>query len=496
MAYFSFTRVNTPVTNCKQRKTCVIWCESCLLYFLTMPNLYNIVAELCSTVVSSCSEDFFVRYSCVSPAEQARIYKVVQLGEPTLIDENEPSMARKLTSSDVTKPFLDRLKQLIEELKNNCDYYALLGLLQILDQSMALLLNEAITEFEQESFSIVLNTNRETVGVGILPRCSCVWERKHRLVHRYNNLESFLYNILLIENSVLGELIDEHFFLKKELFPRFRERNAVKIAATPLRRERNFKVQLTDKDKVQYFNIEYENPSFDSDNELIWKKIWTAAENESDIVVFPELLGNSKMVDFVADKIKALSPADADKIPSLIILPSYWDKNRNMVTVMDKFGKVVCKQNKQNPFRKVFGGEGYLEQIESNLVVNILHYEGIGRIAILVCRDFLTTGYMQQLMQCFKLTLIIVPSFSTGSYDFRRSFDLCAHEDCNVVWINTCAAFIKGKEANFEDIGYVRKRISRNEDEAQMLYKMPICKGAFDGDCAHDCIYYETIQGV
>ena len=461
-----------------------------------MPNLYNIVAELCSTIVSSCSEDFFVRYSCVSPAEQARIYKVVQLGEPTLIDENEPSMARKLTSSDVTKPFLDRLKQLIEELKNNCDYYALLGLLQILDQSMALLLNEAITEFEQESFSIVLNTNRETVGVGILPRCSCVWERKHRLVHRYNNLESFLYNILLIENSVLGELIDEHFFLKKELFPRFRERNAVKIAATPLRRERNFKVQLTDKDKVQYFNIEYENPSFDSDNELIWKKIWTAAENESDIVVFPELLGNSKMVDFVADKIKALSPADADKIPSLIILPSYWDKNRNMVTVMDKFGKVVCKQNKQNPFRKVFGGEGYLEQIESNLVVNILHYEGIGRIAILVCRDFLTTGYMQQLMQCFKLTLIIVPSFSTGSYDFRRSFDLCAHEDCNVVWINTCAAFIKGKEANFEDIGYVRKRISRNEDEAQMLYKMPICKGAFDGDCAHDCIYYETIQGV
>ena len=461
-----------------------------------MPNLYNIVAELCSTIVSSCSEDFFVRYSCVSPAEQARIYKVVQLGEPTLIDENEPSMARKLTSSDVTKPFLDRLKQLIEELKNNCDYYALLGLLQILDQSMTLLLNEAITEFEQESFSIVLNTNRETVGVGILPRCSCVWERKHRLVHRYNNLESFLYNILLIENSVLGELIDEHFFLKKELFPRFRERNAVKIAATPLRRERNFKVQLTDKDKVQYFNIEYENPSFDSDNELIWKKIWTAAENESDIVVFPELLGNSKMVDFVADKIKALSPADADKIPSLIILPSYWDKNRNMVTVMDKFGKVVCKQNKQNPFRKVFGGEGYLEQIESNLVVNILHYEGIGRIAILVCRDFLTTGYMQQLMQCFKLTLIIVPSFSTGSYDFRRSFDLCAHEDCNVVWINTCAAFIKGKEANFEDIGYVRKRISRNEDEAQMLYRMPICKGAFDGDCAHDCIYYETIQGV
>ena len=462
-----------------------------------MLDLYNIVAELCSDIVSSCSEKFFVEYSCVSPAEKSRIAKVVQAEIPALFQESGNGVSvRELSSENLTTEFLENLKSLVNRLKADRDYYALLGLLQILDQAMASLLNLAIAEFEQEKFSIVLNTNRESVGVGLLPRCSCVWERKHRLIHRYNNLESFLYNILLIENSVLGELIDKHYFLKKDLFPHFKERHAVKIAATPLRRERNFKVQLTDKDKIQYFNIAYENPSFEADNELIWKKIWTAAENESDIVVFPELLGNAEMTEFMSSKIKSLSPADAAKIPSLIVLPSYWEKNRNVVTVMDKFGNVICKQNKQNPFRKEFDGIGYLEQISSNLVVNILHFEGIGRIAIMVCRDFLETEYMQQLMRCFKLTLIIVPSFSTGSYDFRRSFDLCAHEDCNVVWVNTCAALVKGKEANFRDIGYVRKRISRNEDEAQMLYKMPICNRAFDGECAHDCIYYETIQRV
>ena len=469
-----------------------------------MQNLYNIVAELCASIVNSCSEEFFVRYSCVSPAEKRRIYKEVQASVGTLflakpegnLETPDEESIRELVPADLTDSFYANLQALIGRFTENGDYYAMLGLLQILDHSMVQLLNGAIAEFEQESFSIVLNTNRESVGVGILPRCSCIWERKHRLVHRYNNLESFLYNILLIENSVLGELIDEHYFLQKDLFPRFRECNAVKIAATPLRRERNFKVKLSDKDKVQYFNIAYENPSFETDNELIWKKIWSAGENESDIVVFPELLGNAETADYVADKIKSLQPAEAQKIPSLIVLPSYWEKNRNVVTVMDKFGNVICKQNKQNPFRKEFDGVGYLEQINSNLVVNILHFEGIGRIAIMVCRDFLETEYMRQLMRCFKLTLIIVPSFSTGSYDFRRSFDLCAHEDCNVVWINTCAALIKGKEANFQDIGYVRKRISRNEDEAQMLYKMPICEGAFKGECAHDCIYYETIQGV
>ena len=462
----------------------------------SMSNLYNIVAELCSSIVRYCSEEFFVKYSCVSPTEKRRIYDVVRAGLGGLFQEGETPVVHELSSDDLTPAFLDGLASLIEHLKQSEDFYALLGLLQILDHAMVNLLNQAVDDFEQENFSIVLNTNRESVGIGLLPRCSCVWERKHRLVHRYNHLESFLYNILVLENSVLGDLIDKHYFLKKNLFPHFTERNALKIAATPLSLNRHFKVQLVDHDKVQYFNITYDAPSFESDNELIWQKIWTAAENNCDIVVFPELLGNCEMVDFVSRKIKALSPADADKVPSLIILPSYWEKNRNVVTVLDKFGNQICKQNKQNPFRKEFDGVGYLEQINPNLVVNILHFEGIGRIAILVCRDFLTTGYMEQLMRCFKLTLIIVPSYSTGSYDFRRSFDLCAHEDCNVVWINACAALTKGKEANFQDIGYVRKRISRNEDEAQNLFRMPICKGAFKGECNHDCIYYETIQGV
>lgn len=83
-----------------------------------------------------------------------------------------------------------------------------------------------------------------------------------------------------------------------------------------------------------------------------------------------------------------------------------------------------------------------------------------------------------------------------GSYDFRQSFDVCAHDDCNVIWINTCAAMAKGKEANFKSIGYVRKRIGRNDDDSQKLCEMPTCEAAFTGKCNRDCIYFETIRGV
>ena len=33
-------------------------------------------------------------------------------------------------------------------------------------------------------------------------------------------------------------------------------------------------------------------------------------------------------------------------------------------------------------------------------------------------------------------------------------------------------------------------------DELKTFHQMPICKGAFNRECKHDCIYYETIQKV
>lgn len=457
-----------------------------------MEKIYNLIAELCSYVIKSCTEDFFVKYSCISQSEKQRIYALIKSHVHNLLDEKNNVLP--LSSDSMDSASFSALQDLVRDIQKQRDYFAIVGLVQVLDDSLETVLHQQLIDFQQDDFSVVLNTNREATGIGLLPRCACIWERKRRLSHYYNRMDNFLFNLLLMENSILGELIDKHFFLNQSLFPRFRKKRALKIAATPLRLERNFKISLYDEDKVQYFKVSYNDSDYEADNALIWEKIITAGKNESDIIVFPEMLGNPMMEAYIIKKLQQCT--EPDSIPSLIILPSFWKNNRNTVTILDKFGNIVCRQGKQNPFRVEQGETGYLEGILSSLVVNIFHYEGIGRIAILICKDFLTTKYMEQLMRCFKLTLIIVPSFSTGSYDFRQSSDLCAHDDCNVVWINTCAAMEKGKEANFENIGYVRKRISRNDDEAQRLCKMPICSGAFEGHCSHNCLFYEIIQGV
>lgn len=456
-------------------------------------NVYNIVADICSFVIGSCPEEFFVKYSCVSKAERARIRGIVEAAAPSLVSGGR---TQKLADGDATERILPELARLVGSLKGSRDFFALAGLAQILDDALEPQLRERTAEFQADDFSVTLNTNREATGIGLLPRCPCVWERKHRLSHSYNRMDNFLFNMLLMENAILGELIDKHFFLRRELFPGFGARRSLKVAATPLRLERPFEIHPYDEGSVQYFRIGYRGGAFEEDNERVMGKILAAADAGCDIVVFPEMLGNPDMAGFVSARIKSLPEPKRERIPSLIILPSYWENRRNTVAILDKFGDVICRQCKQNPFRADVGGSGYLEGISPSQVVNIFHYEGIGRIAVLICKDFLTTTYMEQLMRCFKLTLIIVPSFSTGSYDFRQSFDLCAHDDCNVVWINACAALEKGKERNFENVGYVRKRVGRDADESQRLCPMPICGGAFRGECAGDCLFFETIDGV
>ena len=483
-----------------------------------MTDFFNLIAEICSSVIRYCPENTFYRFTCISREAADQILAVIRRRFPAFFepvaedDSNTPEQCGTLPEKNVSPRF--RIRQLeekdiqgldIESLTRFwhsfleiSDFYALIILLQVIDSALETILNRAFTEYQSEQFSTVLNTNREATDVGLLPRCRCIWERSNLRSRTSLFLDSFVSHFLLLHNEVLDDIVDIHHFLPDGFFPRFDARRKLVVAATPLRLNRHFRTEPYEEGMVQYFRVSYEAEHFAEDNELIWQKINAAAKTKSDILVFPEMLGNPETAAFICDRLKSLSPETRSDLPSLIVLPSVWDKERrsNTVTVTDRRGNVLCRQSKQIPYRMNANSDSFLEGISSNLVVNIFHYEGIGRIAILICKDFLMTQFMERLMRNFKLSLIIVPSFSTGSYNFFQSSDLCAHDDCNVVWVNSCAAMEHGKEANFKYIGYVRKRIGRSDDDAQKLCCMPICQGAFKGKCTQDCLYLETIRGV
>ena len=473
-----------------------------------MTDLYNLIAEICSSVIRACPENVFFKFTCISREANDRIREDIFRQFPFLCDTDPGSKTpdgrpqkpkvRLLEQTDHPIPDPESLSAFWQQLFDRSDFYALIVLLEVLDAALEKIIHRTFIEYQAEQYSIVLNTNREATGVGLLPRCSCVWERSSRRSGGVFHLDSFFSHLLLLDNRVLDDIVDIHHFLPDGFFRRFDTGRKLVVAATPLRFERHFVTEAYEEDRVQYFRISCEGADYSMDNALIWEKIIAAGQKGSDILVFPEMLGNPETASYITDRLKSRDPHDRSEIPSLIVLPSVWDKTRrsNTVTILDREGNILCRQSKQIPFRMNHGGSSFLEGIHSNLVVNIFHYEGIGRIAILICKDFLMTQFMERLMRSFKLTLIIVPSFSTGSYDFLQSSDLCAHDDCNVVWINSCAAMEPGKEANFRNIGYVRKRIGRSDDDALKLTVMPSCPGVFSRNCSHDCIYFETITGV
>lgn len=456
--------------------------------------LYNIFALLCEYIVRGSSKNYLVRYGCISSAEKNRVKAEIENATPLKRGDNGRFI--RLRPNEINQIFVGKIQVFADNLRHMDDNNCIMGLIQALDGSLSEILKAEIREYQNEDFSMELNTNRSLTGIGLLPRCDCVWARKSRMSYSYRRLDNYLKHFMVMEDRVLYEMIDQHIYLPPRFFEGFDRNNKLCVAACPITAKANFDIERYENENFKVFSINYHKKEMDNDNLLVWNKIKEAGATGAEIIVFPEMLGNPTMEQYIQNKLQELSPEERKQIPAMIVLPSVYQDMQNTSAVLDRNGKELALQYKQNPFVMNTDDGEYMEDIAGCEIINIFHYEGIGRFAILICKDFLTTRYMERIMRGFMLTMIIVPSFSTGAYDFKTSFDLCAHDYCNVVWINSCAAMTPGKEMNFEDIGYIRKRISRYDDESKALYKMKPCKGLFDGTCDKSCIYYDTFGVV
>ena len=453
--------------------------------------IYDLFAEVCAYIVKTHTKNYLVKYSCISDTEQERVLSKIR--NHTSLEPLENGHFHHIKSGDITDDFVNQLDLFARKLKAEDDINCAMRFLQAIDSAMADILREEIVRIQQKNHTTTLNRNREYTGIELLPRCECVWARKSRQSFSYRRLDNYLKHIMVIESQVFEDVEDEHIYLPKGFFKHFDETKKLNIAASPLTAKSNFDIKYYKKSDLQVFALDYHEETMARDNELVWQKILAASKNGTEIIVFPEMLGNATMEHAIQVRLRALNAHTRERIPALIVLPSYFEDGENYCVVLDRYGNEIARQYKQNPYiMKNKSGE-YMEDIHgAHNQIAIFHYEGIGRFAILICKDFLTTRYMERIMRGFMLTMIIVPAYSTGSYDFKMSFDLCAHDYCNVVWINSCAAMVPGKESNFEYIGYVRKRIGRYEDPQKALYEMKPCPKLFHGKCDQHCIYYDS----
>lgn len=457
-------------------------------------SIFNLIAELCAFVKENESRDYLVRYSCISEEEEERIEQKIERATPLAISGNGPFMV--IREEDLTNEFLEGIRDFACLLMAEKDINAIMQLLQTLDGSLIRILNQLMNTFDTETLIKPLNTNDRETGIEIFPRCQCVWARKSRPYFSERRIDFHLKYLLVIEKERTEGLKDRHVFLPKGLFPVFDRTGTLKVAASPLSLQPDFSVHLHSHRQVQSFTLDYNRSGSERIERLVWKKITEAGETGAELLVFPEMMGSPDMEHKVQRKLQDLTEWDRKKIPSVIVLPTYFSDGKNCASVLDRDGHLLARQYKQSPYVMTVHHKNYVEAIDGAREVTIFHYPGIGRFAVMICKDFLTTRYMERIMRGFLLTLIIVPAYSTGAYDFRTSFETCAHDYCNVVWINSCAAMVPGKEKNFRYIGYTRKRITRYQSESDAYREMIPCRGLFSGKCDSLCLYYDSFLKV
>lgn len=454
---------------------------------------YNIAAHMIREILEKTDDKFFERYSALNRETRETINDCLEQEFPELFLDKQP--VEILAGSRYDDKFFQRLKKFSASRGSEQELQCMVCLLSKLDIG----LSKRIENFSTSKEIQALNSNVEEVCVQLLPRCICSWEHKSRGSSYVNCLSNYLKYFFYIDlNEVNGYQIF-HLFLEPDTFAAAKERKFLQVGISPLTNQGRLRWYPEERDGIQYFSVDgVDNEEIAAENLL--SILEEARQEQVDILCFPEMLGSRHIYGRAAGRLSQFLEDDR-LYPSLTVLPTIWEKHHNRAVVLNEIGDEVIQQEKQHGF--LFpdekSGEKYLEDIQPEKQIHLIHCQGVGRMAILICKDALMIRYLQMLLNVLKVTLLLIPSFSTGNHDFQEVIECCRSADCAAFWINTCSVQQLAPEAGdkLELIGFalitgkycqpIRNGIHHCKRSRQR------CLGSDNGDCSR-CLYIHRLQ--
>lgn len=443
-----------------------------------MEDLYNLIAEIIRHLLDHTDADFYKRYHSRTQQERRKEIAALYQSIPMLFEEDgEQYRELGCGNDEVVRELACRGMDYLKACKENGEYKCLLRLLEFLDMALERQMVRELESRENTATGECLNPNYHTLALGIVPRCPCYWERGHRGSQHHDGITNHLKNILFIDKTALGKLEVVHHYLPVNTFLAAEKRGKLSVAVSPLGKEKNFRTKIYEKEDSRYFSLQYAGDAA-QETQKIKELILEAAKEQADILIFPEACGNTRMTDEISDFFREPFWLDGDRPPAVTVLPSVWDEDagRNVAHVMDAFGNLVCSQNKQEAYlSETEPGSYAYEDIRRDGIVHLVHGTGIGRMVVMICKDFITNDYLDKLLRELKVTLILVPSFSTGYHDFEMMSGKLLSADCCAVWVNAAAAEQKAKEQRLGFI--VRSGKNRVEEKVEFYIEEDDPKG-------------------
>lgn len=454
-------------------------------------SVYDSFAFLLRSILNHANKDIFTAYLCMSPAKSMELNGTLSACFPEIFNSENISMI--LTPHYFErKDVIHRLYSFIKSCILRNDLFPLIRLASKLDTALANCVTGFNTDYEQISG---LNSNNKELQLQLLPRCHCKWAHVNRDKHCSCDLNIFLEHFYYVDTKDLYERVKcsvSHVFLPSSVFNRAKEKGYLTVGISALSDQIRLNSVLTDDGEKCSFIVKSI-----SDIDLLVKNVTAiqkrAQQKEVDILCFPEMLGHPKVNEALCDKLEEYPDSGQAENPALIICPTYWNSHANKAVVLDNVGERIITQAKQIPYPLPHQGRQYMEDIRPDHHIHLIHCEGIGRMAVMICKDAIEREFLFHLISTLKITLLFVPAFSTGFYDFEENLKFCSAFDCTAVWINCCSVCRLSEKAYLEKVGFIFKAGKKSQyTDGDFYFTHDDCTKEKAGGC-HNCLYIQRI---
>lgn len=396
-------------------------------------NYFDLVAILCRLAVDNVGPDDYIKFNGKAPKLESKMRsKFNRVIAP--VSEYARTHNIDRIPAELLEPIIEYAYKLnYAEQDNRVQLLILLMVVEQLGMRFIMQVQDSISSIYDAD--IVLNGNSNICGIEILHRIVMRTSRKSfEKSHALNQNDVLKYLMAVDVSKLEGFGIRLRHHVVKPLWPIYE--NRIRIGVCPLWKKTVYNCQEKC-DDYKELDISY-NGDEAVDNRDIMDAILRAAEADVDILLFPEMSGNTDMVSAIQ---KEIANDKSRKLPKVTVLPSIWINGTNYSVIMDDRGNVVCEQHKRVAYQRP---DGYYEHLADNNNRNmrhVLHIDRIGRILVFICRDFLENTLVNAVVESIRPTVVLVPSYSTGDYDFSLAKGLVSAWDCGTTWVNArCAA--------------------------------------------------------